>query len=111
MDQRGTMRGNPLRLFFALIASTLLNALRGRNPRGTDPTAAECQSIRLKLLKLGALMRAGRGSGAVFRGWSEPLAWVFRGAVLHGQVVPGVPGHRSTDRAWNRASGVLIRAP
>ena len=52
-----TMRANQLRLWFASMAYVLLCALRriGLAPTGLE--AATCGTIRLKLLKIGALVR------------------------------------------------------
>lgn len=74
----GTMRANQLRLFFASVAYTLLNALRGRGLRGTDLAAAQCQTIRLKLLKIGALVRVTVRKVWVHLASSCPYAGVFR---------------------------------
>ena len=52
-----TMRANQLRLWFASIAYTLLSALRRLGLAGTDLNRAQCDTIRLKLLKVGALIR------------------------------------------------------
>jgi hypothetical protein len=52
-----TMRTNQLRLWFASIAYVLLCALRRIGLRHTQFAAATCGTIRLKLLKLGALVR------------------------------------------------------
>jgi len=52
-----TMRANQLRLWFASIAYTLLAALRRLGLEGTALAQAQCQTIRLKLLKIGALIR------------------------------------------------------
>jgi hypothetical protein len=52
-----TMRANQVRLFFSSIAYTLLNALRRLGLAGTELACAQCQTIRLKLLKIGALVR------------------------------------------------------
>lgn len=53
----GTMRANQVRLFLSSIAYTLLNALRRLGLAGTEMAEAQCQTIRLKLLKIGALVR------------------------------------------------------
>ena len=74
----GTMRANQLRLFFASIAYTLLNALRRRGLPGTDLAAAQCQTIRLKLLKIGALVRVTFRKVWVHLASSCPYAGVFR---------------------------------
>jgi Transposase DDE domain group 1 len=52
-----TMRANQLRLWFASMAYVLLCALRRIGLAGTQFIAATCGTIRLKLLKLGALVR------------------------------------------------------
>jgi hypothetical protein len=52
-----TMRANQLRLWFASMAYVLLCALRRIGLAGTQFAAATCGTIRLKLLKLGALVR------------------------------------------------------
>ncbi len=49
-----TMRANQLRLWFSSLAYTILNELRSVGLRGTKMAEATCQSIRLKLLKIGA---------------------------------------------------------
>ena len=52
----GTMRANQLRLWFASMAYVLLAALRRIALSGTQFAKATCGSIRLKLLKIGALV-------------------------------------------------------
>ena len=52
-----TMRANQLRLWLSGVAYTLLVALRQFGLRGTEMAQARCDTIRLKLLKLGALVR------------------------------------------------------
>ena len=52
-----TMRANQLRLWFASLAYVLLCALRRIGLAETQFAAATCGTIRLKLLKLGALVR------------------------------------------------------
>jgi hypothetical protein len=52
-----TMRANQLRLWFASFAYLLLAALRRIGLAGTQFAAATCASIRLKLLKIGALVK------------------------------------------------------
>ena len=51
-----TMRANQLRLWFASFAYVLLCALRRIGLHHTDFTKASCGTIRLKLLKIGALV-------------------------------------------------------
>ena len=52
-----TMRANQLRLWFHSMAYLLLCALRRIGLRDTDFANATCGTIRLKLLKIGALVR------------------------------------------------------
>jgi DDE family transposase len=50
----GTMRGNQLRLYFSSIAYILMHDLRRLALKGTELEKAQCPSIRLKVLKIGA---------------------------------------------------------
>ena len=52
-----TMRANQLRLWFASMAYVLLCALRRIALKHTQLAKATCGTIRLKLLKIGALVR------------------------------------------------------
>lgn len=50
------MRSNQLRLYFSSFAYVLLQTLRRVGLHGTDLARAQCGTIRLKLLKIGALV-------------------------------------------------------
>ena len=52
-----TMRANQIRLWFSSVAYTLMQALRRLGLRGTSMARAQCATIRLKLLKIGARVR------------------------------------------------------
>jgi hypothetical protein len=52
-----TMRANQLRLWLSSAAYMLLATLRQFGLQGTEMATARCDTIRLKLLKLGALVR------------------------------------------------------
>ena len=52
-----TMRANQLRLWFSSVAYTLMNALRRLGLKDTKPAVAQCNTIRLKLLKIGARVK------------------------------------------------------
>jgi hypothetical protein len=52
-----TMRANQLRLWFASMAYVLISALRRIGLAHTQFARAACGTIRLKLLKIGALVR------------------------------------------------------
>jgi hypothetical protein len=49
-----TLRANQLRLWFSTLAYVLLNVLRERGLKGTQLANARCDTIRTKLLKIGA---------------------------------------------------------
>ena len=52
-----SMRANQLRLWFSSVAYTLLQVLRQFGLQGTKFARARCDTIRLKLLKIGASVR------------------------------------------------------
>ena len=52
-----TMRANQLRLWFSSVAYVLLQALRREALKGTAMAEAQCDTIRLRLLKIGAQIR------------------------------------------------------
>jgi hypothetical protein len=51
------MKGNQLRLYFSALAYTLMEALRRLGLKGTEWAEAQVDTIRLKLLKIGAVVR------------------------------------------------------
>jgi hypothetical protein len=51
------LRSNQIRLYFSSAAYVLMHALRRLGLRGTELAQAQCTTIRLKLLKIGALIR------------------------------------------------------
>src|SRR5512142_511954 len=74
----GTMRANRIRLPLSSIAYVLMNALRRLGLADTDLAEAQCQTIRLKLLKIGALVRVTFRKVWVSLASSCPYAEVFR---------------------------------
>ncbi len=52
-----TMRANQLRLWLSSVAYVLLQTLRQQGLKDTPLAAARCDTIRLKLLKIGAVVR------------------------------------------------------
>jgi hypothetical protein len=52
-----TMRANQLRIYFSVIGYTLMNGLRRLGLRATALATAQVGTIRLRLLKIGALVR------------------------------------------------------
>lgn len=73
-----TMRANQIRLFFSSIAYVLLAALRRLGLEGTSMAHAQCQTIRLRLLKIGALVQVTVRKVWVRLASSCPSATVFR---------------------------------
>ncbi len=51
------LRSNQIRLYFSSVAYALMEALRRLGLKATALAEAECRTIRLKLLKIGALIR------------------------------------------------------
>jgi len=69
-----TMRANQLRLWFSSVAYTLMTALRRLGLKGTELARAQCDTIRLKLLKIGAQIRV-----TVRKVWvSLSQSWPYR---------------------------------
>jgi Transposase DDE domain group 1 len=52
-----TMRGNQLRIYLSVIAYTLMNGLRRLGLKATTMATAQVGTIRLKVLKIGALIQ------------------------------------------------------
>ena len=81
-----TMRANQLRLWFASMAYVLVTALRRIGLAGTELATATCGSIRLKLLKIGALVTHSVRRIRVAMASSCPDAAAFR--LAHARFVP-----------------------
>src|SRR3954447_910560 len=73
-----TMRANQIRLFCSSVAYVLPEALRRLGLAGTELACAQCQTIRLKLLKIGALVRVTVRKVWVKLSSGSPYAGVFR---------------------------------
>lgn len=73
-----TMRANQTRLWFSSVAYMLLEALRRLGLRGTDMAQATCQTIRLKLLKIGAQIQVTVRKVWVRLSQSYPYQALFR---------------------------------
>ena len=78
-----TMRANELRLWFSSLAYTLLAALRRLGLKGTELAKAQCGTIRLKLLKLGAQIRVTVRKVWISLAESYPYRSVFRRVYQH----------------------------
>ena len=51
------LRSNQIRLYFSTVAYQLMQALRRLGLAGTELAKAQCNTVRLKLLKIGAQIR------------------------------------------------------
>jgi hypothetical protein len=72
-----TMRANQLRLCLATVAYILLRALRQFGLERTELAAAQCDTIRVKLLKIGAVVRVTVRRVWVALSEAYPLRAVF----------------------------------
>jgi len=72
-----TMRANQLRLWFSAVAYLLMSALRRLGLKETDLAQAQCDTIRLKLFKIGARITITARKIWVSLSSSYPLADLF----------------------------------
>jgi hypothetical protein len=72
-----TMRANQLRLWMSSVAYTLLQALRQIGLRNTEMANSRCDTIRLRLLKLGALIRTSVRRVWISLSESSPVQRLF----------------------------------
>jgi len=72
-----TMRANQLRLWFSSVAYMLMSALRRLGLQGTELAQAQCDTIRLKLFKIGARIRVTARRIWVSLSSSYPMAAIF----------------------------------
>lgn len=87
-----TMRANQVRLSLATVAYVLLRALRQHGLAETELASAQCDTIRVKLLKLGAVIRVS--VRRVFVALSEAYPW----AELFGRVQEKLQALRVVSR-------------
>ena len=83
-----TMRANQLRLWFSSMAYVLMQALRRLGLQGTSMAKAQCETIRLKLLKIGAQIRITVRKVWVALASSSPYADLFARVWANLQAVP-----------------------
>ena len=115
-----TMRANQLRLWFASMAYVLLCALRRIGLHHTQFAKATCGTIRLKLLKIGALVRVSVRRIKVAMASGCPAAQVWRLAatrlVAAANAAPRPPDTRRRNASRRAASSPgpprpLLRCP
>jgi hypothetical protein len=76
-----TMRANQLRLWFSSLAYVLVSALRRIGLKGTRLAQATCGTIRLKLFKIGALVKLSVRRFLIHLASACPYQDVFRQAL------------------------------
>jgi hypothetical protein len=74
----GRMRANQLRLYFSSIAYVLMQALRRLGLQGTEMATAQCNTIRLKLFKVGAQVKVTVRKVWVSLAGGYPYAGLFK---------------------------------
>lgn len=84
----GRMRANQLRLYFSSVAYMLMQALRRLGLRGTQMATAQSNTIRLKLLKIGAQIRISVRKVWVSLAGSYPYMDLFAQVYKNLQAVP-----------------------
>jgi hypothetical protein len=72
-----TMRANQVRLYFSTVAYVVLRALREFGLKATPLEGAQCDTIRVRLLKIGALVRVSVRRVVVSLSESYPWRDVF----------------------------------
>jgi hypothetical protein len=86
----GKMRANQLRLYFSSVAYLLMQALRRLGLRGTEMAAAQCQTIRLKVLKIGAQVKVTVRKIWVSLAGGYPYAELFAQVYKNLQIVNSI---------------------
>jgi hypothetical protein len=83
-----TMRANQVRLYLSTVAYLLMRALREFGLQDTELAPAQCDTIRLKLLKIGAVIRVTVRKVWVSLSEAYPLQETFRQVCRHLQRWP-----------------------
>ena len=72
------LRSNQIRLYFSTVAYLLMQGLRRLGLAGTELAKAQCHTVRLKLLKIGAQIRITIRKVWVSRSTGYPHLQLFR---------------------------------
>ena len=83
-----TMRANQIRLYLSSAAYMLMHALRRLGLKDTPLARAQCQTIRLKLLKIGARIRLTVRNVWLSMSEAYPYAEVFATILRNLQSIP-----------------------
>ncbi len=82
------MRSNQLRMYFSAFAYVLLECLRRSGLKGTRHCMAQCGTIRVKLLKVGTLIRQSARRVLLSFAESCPCGDLFRHVLRRLQAIP-----------------------
>jgi hypothetical protein len=82
------MRSNQLRLYFSSFAYVLMQTLRRLGLKGTVLAKAQCDTIRLKLFKIGAHIRLSVRRVCIAFSESYPYVELFRRILRTLQCIP-----------------------
>jgi len=83
------LRSNQIRLYFSTVAYLLMQGLRRLGLAGTELAQAQCNTIRLKLLKIGAAVRVTVRK--VWIAWSAAYPYIELFRRVHRQLQQAVP--------------------
>ena len=83
-----SMRSNQLRLYFSSFAYILVHALRRLGLAGTELAKAQCDTIRLKLFKIGAQIKLSVRKVWISFSESYPYAELFQNVLWRLQHIP-----------------------
>jgi len=86
-----TMRGNQIRLCLSTVAYIVMRALRQFGLAQTELAPAQCDTIRLKLLKIGAVIRFSVRRVCVALSEAYPLRDLFCRVVEKLRALPHLP--------------------
>ena len=82
------LRSNQLRLYFSSFAYVLIETLRALGLGGTELAQAQCDTIRLKLLKIGAQIRITVRNVWIAFSEAYPYASLFQAVLARVQQIP-----------------------
>lgn len=83
-----SLRANQLRVYFSALSYVLLQGLRRLGLEGTELAQAQCTTVRLKLLKIGALIRISVRRIHLLLASGYPDQDLFRRIYMRLQAVP-----------------------
>ena len=104
-----TMRANQLRLWFASMAYVLVCALRRIGLAHTQFADATCGTIRLKLLKLGALVRIS--VRRIKLAMASGCPWQDEFALAHLRLAMAAAGHETDSAQTSYSTAALPNYP